>query len=122
MLSPEQPSQQQGAKIETTKAGFADKWFVREGVTALSPPALLRRPSFLSNPCRHAFLNRWHWASPRPGLPSFREKPAKTGCEKFGTRIAFLPNPPDAFKKAREENKQVFFLHLSGIFEDKEFT
>lgn len=43
-------------------------------------------------------------------------------CPKFGTRIDFVANPTDAFKKAQEANKPVFFLHLSGNFEDKEFT
>jgi hypothetical protein len=46
----------------------------------------------------------------------------KTTCEKFGTKIVFLRNPLDAFRKAKEENKQVFFVHLSGNFEDQEFT
>jgi hypothetical protein len=58
-------------------------------------------------------------SEPRIGL----EKVApKSACEKFGTKIAFLRNPLDAFRKAKEENKQVFFVHLSGNFEDQEFT
>ena len=60
-------------------------------------------------------------ATPEPSISA--EKPKKgAACEKFGTRIVFLQNPPDAFKKAKEENKQVFFVHLSGNFEDQEFT
>lgn len=43
-------------------------------------------------------------------------------CQKFGTTIEFIENPPDAFKKARAFGKQVFMVHLSGNFEDKEFT
>jgi len=43
-------------------------------------------------------------------------------CREFGTSIEFLENPPDAFKKARAFGKQVFMVHLSGNFEDKEFT
>jgi len=59
----------------------------------------------------------------KPALPIIADRPAKkTACEKFGTRIAFLQSPPDAFRKAKEENKQVFFVHLSGNFDDKEFT
>jgi hypothetical protein len=56
---------------------------------------------------------------PRIGLEKVGQKSA---CEKFGTKIAFLRNPLDAFRKAKEENKQVFFVHLSGNFEDQEFT
>jgi hypothetical protein len=64
---------------------------------------------------------------PDPGPADILDpKPApvkpKTRCEKLGTQITFLPNPPDAFMKAKAENKLVFFVHLSGIFEDKEFT
>lgn len=61
-------------------------------------------------------------------VPSFKQGPSildekpKTGCEKFGTRIVFVQNPADAFKVAKVENKQVFFIHLSGNFEDKGFT
>ena len=59
----------------------------------------------------------------RPEPPIAAEKPKKgAACEKFGTRIVFLQNPPEAFKKASAENKQVFFVHLSGNFEDQEFT
>jgi hypothetical protein len=63
---------------------------------------------------------------PKPAVkpePPAQEKSKKgAACVKFGTRIAFLPHPPDAFKKAKDENKQVFFVHLSGNFEDQEFT
>jgi hypothetical protein len=45
-----------------------------------------------------------------------------TACERFGTKIVFLRNPPEAFKKAKAEKKLVFFVHLSGNFEDQEFT
>jgi hypothetical protein len=59
---------------------------------------------------------------PVPERPAAAETPKQGACDRFGTRIAFLLNPPDAFKKAREEMKPVFFVHLSGNFEDKEFT
>ena len=67
-------------------------------------------------------------ALPSFNLPSFKQGPSmfdekpKAGCEKFGTRIVFVQNPADAFKVAKVENKQVFFIHLSGNFEDKGFT
>ncbi|MFO0965970.1 MAG: hypothetical protein U0793_10355 [Gemmataceae bacterium] len=43
-------------------------------------------------------------------------------CTKLGTRIVFFKDPPDAFKKARDDHRLVFFIHLSGNFEDAGFT
>ncbi len=43
-------------------------------------------------------------------------------CAKIGTNIVFLRNPPDAFRLAKKEGKLVFMVHLSGNFEDTEFT
>jgi hypothetical protein len=42
--------------------------------------------------------------------------------EQIGTGIHFVKSPPEAFKKARAENKLVYVMHLSGNFEDKGFT
>lgn len=54
--------------------------------------------------------------------PAPKAPEAAAACEKFGTSIVFVKHPPDAFKQAKEEKKLVFFIHLSGNFEDKEFT
>lgn len=61
--------------------------------------------------------------------PEAAAKPAEVaenapapGCGKFGTRISFHLHPPQAFQIAKEDRKLVFFVHLSGNFEDKEFT
>ena len=43
-------------------------------------------------------------------------------CEKLGTRIVFHKNPVEAFKLAKQENKLVYMMHLSGHFEDVAFT
>jgi hypothetical protein len=43
-------------------------------------------------------------------------------CEQIGTNILFMKDPTEAFRKAREEKKLVFMMHLSGNLEDKEFT
>jgi len=43
-------------------------------------------------------------------------------CEQIGAKVLFMRDPPDAFKRARAENKMVFIVHLSGNLEDKEFT
>lgn len=40
----------------------------------------------------------------------------------LGTDLRFLKDPPEAFRLAKTEKKLVFMLHLSGNFEDKEFT
>jgi hypothetical protein len=44
------------------------------------------------------------------------------GCGGLGTRVAFEPTAPDAFARAREENKLVFIIHLAGNLEDPGFT
>ena len=55
-----------------------------------------------------------------PGEPT--PDPRLVNCSKLGTRIVFYKDPPDAFRKAREERRMVFFIHLSGNFEDAAFT
>jgi len=43
-------------------------------------------------------------------------------CGEFGTTIDFEPTPSDAARKALKEEKLVFVLHISGLFEDPDFT
>jgi hypothetical protein len=43
-------------------------------------------------------------------------------CARIGTDVRFMKEPAEAFKRAREEKKMVFMVHLSGNLEDKEFT
>lgn len=43
-------------------------------------------------------------------------------CEQVGSDILFMKNPVDAFKKAAQEKKLVFMVHLSGNLEDPGFT
>jgi hypothetical protein len=40
----------------------------------------------------------------------------------FGTSVAFLKTPSEAAKQALKEEKLVFVLHVSGDFEDPDFT
>ena len=40
----------------------------------------------------------------------------------LGTPIRFVADPPEAFKLAKQQNKLVLMLHLSGNFEDKCFS
>jgi hypothetical protein len=53
-------------------------------------------------------------------LPPGLEKPACDGD--FGTSVHFEPTPSDAAKKAIKEEKLVFVLHVSGLFENPDFT
>ena len=40
----------------------------------------------------------------------------------FGTAVHLLKTPSDAAKQALKEQKLVFVLHVSGDFEDPDFT
>jgi hypothetical protein len=56
-----------------------------------------------------------------------KKKPAKPGdgetCTgEHGTTLHFEKTPSDAAKKAQKEEKLVFVLHISGNFEDPDFT
>jgi hypothetical protein len=42
--------------------------------------------------------------------------------ETFGTAVTFARNPVEAAWSAREERKLTFLLHVSGNFEDNQFT
>ena len=48
--------------------------------------------------------------------------PVSAGCGKHGTELAFVDTPSDAATKAKKEQKLVFVLHLSGVFEDPNLT
>jgi hypothetical protein len=53
--------------------------------------------------------------------------PQKKGAEEvcngdFGTSVHFLPTPSAAAKQALKEEKLVMVLHVSGDFEDPDFT
>lgn len=43
-------------------------------------------------------------------------------CGDYGTTVIFEKSPSDAAKKALKERKLVFVLHVSGLFENPEFT
>jgi hypothetical protein len=56
-------------------------------------------------------------AAPPPG-----PRAARPAGENYGTSVLFLSNPEEAARLAREENKLLFVLHVSGNFEDSCFT
>ena len=43
-------------------------------------------------------------------------------CSRHGTQVDFVDSPKEAAKLAREQEKLVFVLHVSGHFEDPAFT
>ena len=43
-------------------------------------------------------------------------------CEGHGTSVNFFDSPATAAKHAREDEKLVFVLHVSGNFETPDFT
>lgn len=53
-------------------------------------------------------------------------KPAEVcteeGCGNYGTSINFVKTPSEAARQAQKEEKLVFVLHVSGYFEDSDFT
>jgi hypothetical protein len=43
-------------------------------------------------------------------------------CGEYGTSVIFADSPAQAAKQAHNEEKLVFVLHVSGLFEDSDFT
>ena len=62
------------------------------------------------------------------GSANADSKPAKAkadedcGCGDYGTTVRFEKSPSDAAKKAHKEEKLVMVLHISGHFEEPDFT
>lgn len=62
------------------------------------------------------------------GVPALAQKtpPGKGSsaptCGDHGTSIQFEANVKDAAKKAEKEQKLVLAIHISGYFEDSEYT
>jgi len=58
---------------------------------------------------------------PAPANPLVQDD--KTVCNgDFGTSVNFVKSPSDAAKQALKEEKLVLVLHVSGDFEDPDFT
>ena len=55
--------------------------------------------------------------------PTTPAKPSeKSSCGDYGTSVHFYATPSEAARQALKEQKLVFVLHVSGLFEDSEFT
>jgi hypothetical protein len=46
----------------------------------------------------------------------------EVGCGGFGTSVGFVTSPSEAARQAKKEQKLVFVLHVSGLFEDPKLT
>ena len=42
--------------------------------------------------------------------------------DNYGTSVKFVNNPVEAARKATQNQKLLFMLHISGNFEDRQFT
>jgi hypothetical protein len=57
------------------------------------------------------------------GQATLAKLPAEETCKgDFGTSVKFLPTPSEAAKQALKDQKLVVVLHVSGDFEDPDFT
>jgi hypothetical protein len=54
--------------------------------------------------------------------PAATPPAAENACGTHGTQVAFFDSPRDAAVRAKAEQKLVFVLHVSGHFEDPQFT
>jgi hypothetical protein len=62
------------------------------------------------------------WVAGTIGSGAHAEPAAPTSCGQYGTRVQFEKTPSDAARKALKEEKLVMVLHVSGDFENPEFT
>jgi hypothetical protein len=55
--------------------------------------------------------------------PALAQVPgAEPTCGDYGTSVHFEKSPKDAAKKALKEEKLVMVLHISGLFEEPDYT
>ncbi|MBM4070189.1 MAG: hypothetical protein FJ271_14735 [Planctomycetes bacterium] len=54
--------------------------------------------------------------------PSILKPSQAETCGDHGTSVHFEPNPSAAARKAQKEEKLVLVLHISGLFENSDFT
>ena len=49
-------------------------------------------------------------------------QPPESSCGNYGTSVHFVKTPSEAARQALKEEKLVFVLHVSGLFENPDFT
>jgi hypothetical protein len=54
--------------------------------------------------------------------PLLKDEPPKCDASNYGTSVPFLNSPLEAAREAQRTGKLVLLLHISGNFEDKQFT
>jgi hypothetical protein len=59
---------------------------------------------------------------PEPSAPPLGDSAPVCETQNYETSVAFLGSPAQAGKQAEREGKLVFLLHISGNFEDRQFT
>ena len=65
------------------------------------------------------FISAWTTGPARADFP-LEEKPEV--CGEYGTTVVFADSPAEAAKQALKEEKLVFVLHVSGHFEESDYT
>jgi hypothetical protein len=57
------------------------------------------------------------------GVAAGKTPPAKApACGEYGTSVHFEDTPADAARQAKKDEKLVLVLHVSGHFENPQFT
>ena len=62
------------------------------------------------------------WSGLRASEPKPVPAKAEGSCGSHGTAVEFVDSPKEAAAQAKKEQKLVFVLHVSGLFEDPRFT
>jgi hypothetical protein len=51
-----------------------------------------------------------------------KPSPKEASCGNYGTAVEFVNTPSEAARQAKRDQKLVFVLHVSGLFEDPKLT
>jgi hypothetical protein len=62
------------------------------------------------------------WGTAVVAAPEDQAKKPQATCKTYGTSVQFDTTPAAAAKRAEAEEKLVMVLHISGLFEDPDFT
>jgi len=72
--------------------------------------------------CAAAVLVPALWLGIATAADNKGQKPDQVCDGDFGTAVKFVTTPSEAAKQALKEEKLVLVLHVSGEFEDPDFT
>jgi hypothetical protein len=85
-------------------------------------PALDERPVVARAPTEVLVPVQTLVPAGEPAQPAPEADPPRPAGVTCGTSVEFVSNPVDAAAQARREKKLLFVLHVSGNFEDPQFT